>query len=314
MMRRLLATADVFVSNVRMRALARLELSYPEVQVIRPDIVYAHAAGFDSDGPAAGTAAYDDLIQARSGMSDLLSRVGSEGRPRYLPSLIADKVSGLFLAQAILAALFHKSRTGQGQYVEVPMLESMVSFTLVEHFFNQTFDPPTGDWGYRRVLSEHRQPYQTKDGFIAMLPYSTEQWQRIFAFFGRPGAIVGDPKFATFTARTQNIDELYAILAELAPNKSTADWLQLLEELDVPHVQVSRLEDLRHDEQLQAVGMFQRIEHPEAGAYTAVRSPFKFSETPASIHRLPPALGEHTEELRAELDALDRARSARSLE
>jgi crotonobetainyl-CoA:carnitine CoA-transferase CaiB-like acyl-CoA transferase len=300
----LLKTADVFVSNVRMNALRRLKLSYEEVSALKPDIVYAHASGYDSDGPDAGIAAYDDLIQARSGMTDLLSRGGGDDRPRYLPSLIADKVSGLFLSQAILAALYHHKATGEGQFVEVPMLEAMTSFTLVEHFFNHTFDPPTGEWGYRRVLSEHRQPYQTKDGYISMLPYSTEQWERIFAFFGKPGSIVDNPKFATFAGRTKNIDELYSKLAEMAPNKTTADWLALLEELGVPHVKVSRLDDLQSDPQFEAVSLFQRLEHPDVGHYFSVRSPIKFSKTPANIRLHPPSLGQHTDEVLSELEGV----------
>jgi crotonobetainyl-CoA:carnitine CoA-transferase CaiB-like acyl-CoA transferase len=297
----LIASADVFVSNVRMNSLGRLGLDYETVAAIKPDIIYAHASGYDSDGPDAGKPAYDDLIQARSGMTDLLSRGGGGDRPRYLPSLIADKVSGLFLSQAILAALYHRKSTGQGQFVEVPMLESMTSFTLVEHFFSQVFDPPQGDWGYRRVLSEHRQPFQTLDGYVAMLPYTTEQWDRIFEFFGQPGAILENPKFSTFQARTKHIEELYAALAGVAPNKTTAEWLDLLERLGVPHAAVNRLNDLQSDAQLESVGLFERHEHPSVGAYFAVRSPLKFTATPTSIHRHPPGLGEHTDEVLGEL-------------
>jgi crotonobetainyl-CoA:carnitine CoA-transferase CaiB-like acyl-CoA transferase len=297
----LLATAHVFVSNVRMAGLKRLGLGYDDVRAINPHIIFAHAAGYDSDGPDAGAAAYDDLIQARCGLADLQSRVGEGGRPLYLPSLVADKVSGLFLSQAILAALYHQRATGEGQFVEVPMLETLTSFTLVEHFFNQTYAPPTGGWGYSRVLSEHRQPFRTSDGVVAMLPYSTEQWERIFAHLGRPGAITGDPRFSTFAARTDHINELYGELVALAPSRSTADWLALLTELDVPHVRLNRLEDLQHDAQLEAVGLFQRREHPQAGPYTAIRSPVKFSRTPASLRRDPPTVGQHTAEVLAEL-------------
>lgn len=307
----LLATADVFVSNVRRGGLERLGLSYDDVWAIRPDIIYAHATGYDSDGPDAGRAAYDDLIQARCGLTDLLGRVGSHERPQYLPSLIADKVSGLFLGQAITAALFHRERSGEGQFVEVPMLETMTSFTLVEHFFNQTYIPPTGSWGYPRVLSEHRQPFRTRDGYIAMIPYSTEQWESIFAFFGRPGTIVDDPRYKSFAGRTVHINELYHSLSLLSAGKSTDEWVALLQELDVPHVRISRLEDLMHDPQLEAVELFQHRRHPLAGDYIAMRSPVKFSETPASIYRDPPLLGEQSEEIRAELDERRKAKEQR---
>jgi crotonobetainyl-CoA:carnitine CoA-transferase CaiB-like acyl-CoA transferase len=298
----LLTTATVFVSNVRMKSLTKLGLDYDSVAKIKPDIIYAHAVGYDSAGPDKNQPAYDDLIQARSGMTDLLSRVSRDNTPRYLPSLVADKVSGLFLAQAILAALYHHKATGQGQRIEVPMLETMTTFNLVEHFFNQTFDPPQGDWCYPRVVAPNRKPFPTKDGFVAIVPYSTEEWERIFQFFGKPGAIADNPKYSTLQERTRHIDELYAELAEVSPTRTTADWIKLLREMDIPHAKMNRLEDLQSDEQLQSVGMFQRQEHPGAGGYFALRPPVKFSATPSSIHRQPPGLGEHTDEVLREID------------
>jgi crotonobetainyl-CoA:carnitine CoA-transferase CaiB-like acyl-CoA transferase len=293
----LIRGADVFVSNVRMNALKRLGLSYEEVAAINPGIVYAHGSGYDSDGPDADLPAYDDLIQARSGMADLLSRAGGGSEPRYLPALIADKVSGLFLSQAILAALYHRKVTGEGQAIEVPMMECATSFTLIEHLFGHTFDPPQGQWGYQRVLSEHRRPYRTLDGHISMLPYSTEQWDAIFSFVGRPGQILDDERFATFTARTANIDLLYEMLGEVMAARTTADWLERLTELDVPHVKVNRLEQVQADSQLTGVDFFQQMTHPTAGSYVAMRPPVKFSKTPATMRLHPPTFGEHTEEV-----------------
>ncbi|HEX4198939.1 MAG TPA: CoA transferase [Caulobacteraceae bacterium] len=302
-LRILIGTADVFVSNVRMAALKRLKLGYEDVAALKPDIIYAHGSGYDSDGPAAALAAYDDLIQARSGMTDLTRRStghGADQSPRYLPSLIADKISGLFLTQAILAALYHRQKTGEGQSVEVPMLEAATSFNLIEHFFNHTFDPPTGEWGYTRVLSEHRRPYRTKDGYIAVMPYSTEQWDKIFAFMGRPGEILDNPKFASFQGRTEHINELYATLAEISPSKTTAEWLEMLEALGVPHSKLNGLDELFDDKQLKAVGMFRKYNLPNVGDFYQIKPPMKFSRTPASIRRLPPGVGEHTAEVFAE--------------
>ena len=297
----LLETADVFVSNVRMAALGRLGFGYPQVAAVNPGIIYAHAAGYDSDGPHAADPAYDDLIQARSGLADLHSRVGGGG-PSYLPSLVADKVSGLYLSQAVLAALYHRQSTGEGQFVEVPMLETITGFALVEHFFNQVYSPPTGDWGYPRVLSRNRQPFPTKDGHVAMLPYSTEQWQSIFEFSGRAIDIEGDPRYATFAMRTRNIDDLYGMLAQISVEKTTDEWIKLLGAIGVPNARVNRLSDLLADEQLSAVKLFERRSHPQAGDYYAIRSPMKFSKTPMTIRRDPPTLGEHTTEIRSELE------------
>src|SRR6185436_12529583 len=148
---------------------------------INPDIIYVHAAGYGSDGPYAGEPAYDDLIQSASGCSDVLGRVDGNETPRILPTLVADKVSGLFMSQAVTAALFHRERTGEGQFVEVPMLECITSFTLSEHFFGHVYDPPLGQWGYNRVVNPERKPFKTADGYIGMLPYTDQQWDQFFA-------------------------------------------------------------------------------------------------------------------------------------
>jgi len=152
-LRRLIATSDVFAVSVRYDGLKRLGLDYEAVKNIRADIVYVHGAGYGSQGPYAGEPAYDDLVQSASGLADLLGRVDGDPTPRLIPTLVADKVSGLFMAQAITAALFHRQRTGEGQFVEVPMLECVTSFTLAEHFYGHVYDPPTGPWGYTRVAN-----------------------------------------------------------------------------------------------------------------------------------------------------------------
>jgi len=297
----LIPTADVFVSNIRMAALRKLKLGYEDVKALAPDIVYAHGSGYDSTGPDAGQPAYDDLIQARSGMADLISRTGADEEARYLPSLVADKISGVFLAYAILAALFHRQRSGEGQFVEVPMFEVTTSFNLIENFFNQTFSPPTGSWGYTRVFSSHRRPYRTKDGLIALMPYSTEQWEKIFAALGASHVFSSDPRFSTFEGRTKHIDELYELLAGAAPTKTTAEWLELLASLGVPHSRVNRLDDLFDDPQLRAREFFEPATHPAVGEFFTLKPPVRFSRTPARVRTLPPGVGEHTQEILAEL-------------
>ena len=141
---RLVKTCDALVSSVRYEGMKRLGLSYEEIAAVKPDIVYVHAAGYGSNGPYAGEPAYDDLIQSASGCADVLPRTDGNPTPRILPTLMADKVSGLFLSQAVTAALLHKQRTGEGQFVEAPMFECVTSFLMVEHLFDHTFVPPTG--------------------------------------------------------------------------------------------------------------------------------------------------------------------------
>jgi crotonobetainyl-CoA:carnitine CoA-transferase CaiB-like acyl-CoA transferase len=306
-LKRLIKTCDVFASSVRYEGMKRLGLDYEGVKAIRPDIIYCHGAGYGSDGPYAGEPAYDDLVQAGSGLADLIPRSDGNPTPRYLPTLAADKVSGLFMCNAITAALLHKERNGEGQFVEVPMLECLVSFNLVENMFGHTFDPPTGQWSYTRSTNPHRKPFPTKDGYIGLLPYTDQQWDQFFEIAGWGETISKDPRFADFRTRAANIGALYAMVDEVTKTRTTAEWLELLKPLQIPVVKMNRLDDLFDDPHLSAVGLFERHQHPEAGPYVSIRPPVKFSASPANIRRHPPRLGQHTEEVLAEIEEKDTA-------
>jgi crotonobetainyl-CoA:carnitine CoA-transferase CaiB-like acyl-CoA transferase len=292
----LIEWADVFASSVRYDGMKRLGLDYDSVKAIKPDIVYVHGSGYGSDGPYAGEPAYDDLIQSASGFADLLPRVDGDPTPRLIPSLVADKVSGLFMTQAILAALLHKEKTGEGQFVEVPMLECVTSFNLAEHFFGHVYDPPVGQWAYSRVANPNRKPFQTLDGYIGLLPYNDRQWEGFFEVAGF-AHVLQDERFATQRARSQNYHALYGLLEDITRTRTTADWLAALKPLSIPVVKTNRLDDLMDDPHLKAVGFFERFDHPEAGAYYQMKPPLKFSKTPANVRRHPPKLGEHTREV-----------------
>jgi crotonobetainyl-CoA:carnitine CoA-transferase CaiB-like acyl-CoA transferase len=301
-LKRLIATSDVFAASVRYDGLKRLGLDYEAVRAIRADIVYVHGAGYGSTGPYAGEPAYDDLVQSASGLADLLNRVDGDPAPRLIPTLVADKVSGLFMAQAITAALFHRQRTGEGQFVEVPMLECVTSFTLAEHFYGHVYDPPTGPWAYTRIANPQRKPFRTKDGYIGLLPYTDAQWDQFFAAAGWAETFGKDPRFADYKTRARHVRELYALVEEVTPTRTTDEWLALLKPLQIPVVKMNRLDDLQTDPHLAAVGLFERYEHPQAGPYVSLRPPVIYSATPANIRRHPPRLGEHTDELLAELE------------
>jgi crotonobetainyl-CoA:carnitine CoA-transferase CaiB-like acyl-CoA transferase len=304
---RIIKTCDVFASSVRYDGMKRLGLDYEGVSAIKPDIIYCHGAGYGSDGPYAGEPAYDDLVQAGSGLADLIPRSDGNPTPRYLPTLAADKVSGLFMANAITAALLHKARTGEGQFVEVPMLECLVSFNLVENMFGHTFDPPTGQWSYTRSTNPHRKPFPTKDGYIGLLPYTDQQWDQFFEIAGWSETISKDPRFADFRTRAANIGALYEMVDEVTKTRTTAEWLELLKPLQIPVVKMNRFDDLFDDPHLDAVGLFEQRQHPEAGPYVSIRPPLKFSASPANIRRHPPRLGQHTEEVLAEIEEKDTA-------
>ncbi len=301
-LRRLIKSADVFAASVRYDGLTRLGLDYEALKAIKPDIVYVHGAGYGSEGPYAGEPAYDDLIQSACGFADLLPRVDGDPTPRLLPSLVADKVSGHFMVQATLAALFHKQRTGEGQFVEVPMLECMTSFNLAEHFYGHVYDPPTGPWAYTRVANPERKPFPTKDGYIGLLPYTDQQWDQFFAVAGWAETVGKDPRFADYRTRAKHVADLYRLVDTVTREKTTDEWLALLKPLHIPVSKMNRLDELMDDPHLKAVGLFERYEHPEAGAYFNLRPPVKYSKTPANIRRHPPRLGEHTEALLAELE------------
>jgi crotonobetainyl-CoA:carnitine CoA-transferase CaiB-like acyl-CoA transferase len=243
--------------------------------------------------------AYDDVIQAASGMASFAPRVDGNKRPRYVPSTIADKVAGMHAAYAVLAAVIHKLRSGEGQFVEVPMFECFTQFLYEEHLFGATFDPPTGPVGYARQIDPNRQPYPTSDGYISVVPYTDESWLAAFTVLGDAG-FLDQEDFSNPMARARNATKLYARMAELTPANTTRHWVQTLNAARVPAMAVRDLADIQSDPHLQQTGFFQRELHPTEGAYFAMRPPVKFSARPDGELRPAPLLGEHTEALRQE--------------
>jgi crotonobetainyl-CoA:carnitine CoA-transferase CaiB-like acyl-CoA transferase len=299
-MRRLVKQSDVFFTNVRMDGLVRLGLGYDDVQKLREDIVYVHCAGYGADGPYAGKPAYDDLIQAGSGVAELLA-IREGGPPRYMPALMADKVSGLHAAYATIAGLYARTQTGKGQFIEAPMFESFTAFNMVENLFGHTFIPPLAQVAYTRSSSPNRKPYKTKDGYIGILPYSDAQWATFFELGGRPEIMKTDERFITYKARTANINALYELVAEVALTKTSAEWLKLLEEADIPSMNCNTILEAMNDPHLRGTGFVHEREHPAIGRYVAMEHPVKFAETPADIRIEPPMLGQHTVEVLEEL-------------
>ena len=291
----LAAAADVFVHSMRPRAIARLGLTYEDIKQARPNIVYCGAYGFGAGGPYADRPAYDDMIQGMCGIADLAGRA-SGGPPRYAPTIVADKTVGLFAANAVLAALLYRERTGEGQEIEVPMFETMVSYVMVEHLWERAGSPDDGAVGYVRTLAPTRRPYPTRDGYVCVLAYTDRHWKALFELAGRP-ELIGDPRYASIAARTENIAELYAIVEELTATRTSAEWLALLEQAQVPAGPVNAVEDLLADPHLLDRGLFQRFDHPSEGDTLQVRPPTRFSKSPAAIDRHAPLLGEHTIEV-----------------
>ena len=289
-LRALVRTADVFLHNMRPAAIGKLGFGYADVAREKPDIVYCGAYGYSQKGPYAARPAYDDLIQAHAGLAALAQKV--DGQPRFAPTVMVDKMVGLTTAMSILAALVHRSRTGAGQAIEVPMFETLAAFLSVEHLYGRVFDPPIGSTGYGRLLTPYRRPYRSKDGYVAILPYTDRHWRGFFDIVGRPN-LADDPRFADLPARTAHIDTLYRIVDECAAEKTNAEWMEACQAREIPCAPVTDIEDLLEDAHMRAGGLFQKQAHPTEGDLLLAGVPVSFSASAVDALRPAPRFGEH---------------------
>ncbi|WND03640.1 CoA transferase [Temperatibacter marinus] len=290
--------ADVILHNQRPQTIERLGLGYDAIKAINPKVIYCGSYGYAKDGPYGDKSAMDDAIQAASGLANLMEKV--YGEPRYLPTVVADKTTAMAVVQGILAALFHRERTGEGQAVEVPMFETMVHWVLCEHSWGQTFDPPKGPAGYDRIMEKGRKPFKTKDGHIAMLPYMDHQWQ-LFADLAQCPELVQSSLFATMESRLKHGKETNQAVAKIVAEKTTNDWIALLKDTSIPHMRVNSLDDVFSDPHLQQTGFFETHKHEDHGILKMPRTPINFSKTPVSIQRMPPRYGQHSKVILQEL-------------
>jgi crotonobetainyl-CoA:carnitine CoA-transferase CaiB-like acyl-CoA transferase len=300
-LQRLIATADVFVHSLRPKAIQKLGLDYETVRGFKPDIIYCGAYGFGEKGPYRNKAAYDDIIQAGSGLAAL--HITARGEPAFMPTVLCDKLSGQAIAYSVMAALFQRERGGGGQAIEVPMFETTAEFACIEHLLGFSFEPPLGPAGYIRVVSPRRKPFRTSDGYMCILPYSDRNWRDFFDFVGRP-ELKDDARFFPLTERVAHLEALYELIETMAPTQSSAAWTEFCDDVSIPCMPVLSLEQLPDDAHMKAVGMFGVAEHPSEGLYKTIRAPVSFSSSPFRIRRHAPQLGEHTEEILKEVAIL----------
>jgi len=295
---RLVKEADVLVHNMRSRSAAQLGASFETLQAINPGLVYCYSPGFSGLGPDRDAPAYDDVIQSRSGLAAL--NADASGAPKFVRTIACDKVVGLHLALAVASGVVQKERTGKGTCIEAPMLESMVSFLMSEHLAGHSLIPEEGELGYDRMMTPNRKPYQTKDGYLTVLPYSTRHWVRFFTLCGLEDWATAD-KVVDAVQRSEHIDELYGKIAELAVERTTEEWLRVLGEQDIPCARVNSLDDLMTDEQLKASQMFTKMTDDRIGEVREIRSPFQVDGELSKNNTVAPGLGEHTIEILLEL-------------
>ena len=294
-LRKLVATADVFIHSMRGRAIAKLGFSYEDVKAIRPDAIYVNCYGYSRRGPEADQPAYDDTIQAECGITHVQKLIN--GEPGFVGTIMADKVAGLHALYATMMALFHRERTGEGQEVEVTMFEAMASFMLVEHANGRLFDPPLGPANYHRAVERNRRPYKTQDGYVAALIYNDKHWN---AFIAAVQPDWNSPEFATLELRAKQIGRVYGLLGETFLTRTTQEWLDLLRELAIPVAPLRSTDELFENEHLNDIGFFEKVASPY-GEVTFPGVPTWFSASPGKVQGPAPALGENNAEILEEL-------------
>lgn len=279
-LRALIGEADIFIHNIRGKAIERLGFGYESCRAIKSDIIYLHCTGFGQHGPYADLQAYDDVIQAASGTTSLLPRTDGNEKPRYFPSLIADKVAGLYAAQAILAALVHRLQSGEGQMVEVPMFECFTNFMMTEHLRDAAYIPPIGKAGYPRQLEPTRQPFPTADGYMAIVPYTAESTQRLLDLL-ESRDLMSSPAYLEAAEKGDGMPLVYAEIARKTPARSTAEWMEIFAAHDIPAMPARDLDDVVNDPHLVATQFFKKRQHPDVGDFLEMQPPLRFSAMPA---------------------------------
>ena len=297
LLKRLAATADVFIQNFRPGVVERLGVGEADIRAVKPDIVYVSISGFGEKGPFASKPTYDPIVQAISGLTTV--QAGSdEERPRLVRTILPDKVTALTAAQAVTAALLHRAATGEGQHVRVSMLDSVVAFLWHSDMGSQTFvDAPVS---IQRAASFIDLIYETADGYMSVSLMTDRQWLGFCAVAGRED-LAADPRFATGALRDENIDERLEQVQEVLRSKTTAEWTAAFDAASVPSAPVLTRSQMVKHPQVAANGTLVEYDHPLAGRVRQARPAIRFEGSPSSIGRGGSVLGADTREVLAEI-------------
>jgi crotonobetainyl-CoA:carnitine CoA-transferase CaiB-like acyl-CoA transferase len=300
LLKRLVATADVFVQNFRPGTAERMGVGESALRAVAPNLIYVSISGFGEKGPYAQQRVYDPIIQAASGLA-AVQRDCETGRPRMVRTIVADKLTALTAAQAMTAALLSRERTGEGQHVRLSMLDAMVSFLWPEAMLDYTFVEDGDESGRQDRKPQTRDlVFETSDGFITAGTVSDAEWAGFARAAQRP-ELVGDPLFATGTARVENWDERLELMSEILRTDSTAHWLERLDAEQVPCAPILDRHELLTDAQIAANGLIEEIDHPQAGRIRHIRPAVRFDRTAARVRGFAPTLGQHTDEVLTEI-------------
>lgn len=296
---KLVSEADVLVHNMRAQAARKLGIGHDALCQLNARLIYCSAYGFGEGGEYANLPAYDDIIQAASGIASLSERV--DGTPRYVPTVICDKICSQALAYAVCAALFKREKTGKGCAIEIPMFETSIEFISVEHLGGAAFFPELSPYGFDRILNESRTPFKLKDGHACVLPYNDRHWRDFFHAFGMTEA-ASDSRFAASNLRVKNANTLYKLVAERLETETVSHVMAVCRKHDIPAMPVLDFDMLKHDPHVRQVGLINVERHPSEGEYYAVGNPVKIGGKRMPIRNHAPARGENTEELLARHD------------
>lgn len=301
-MKKLLASADVFVSNVRPAALERAGLDFESLQAINPRLIYCGIVAFGKGGAYYNRPAYDPIVQSLSGVAGTFER--AIGEPRFVPMVMTDHVTGLVAAQSIGFALYRREKTGVGESIETPMLENMASFVASEHLAGITFVPPAGPSGDNRLLSPDYKPMRTKDSYITVHPNTNAQAAAFFDVIGKP-ELKQDPRFTDAAARSEHAAEYFEIRAAGLLLKTTEEWIEIFAKIDVPAARYNTIDSLLDDPHLTDVDFFTEVDHPTEGRILKTKTPNTFSGGMREDTHHAPHIGEQTREILAELGYAD---------
>jgi crotonobetainyl-CoA:carnitine CoA-transferase CaiB-like acyl-CoA transferase len=301
LLKKLAATADVFVQNFRPGVVERLAVAEPDIREVAPNVVYVSISGFGERGPLADKPVYDPVIQALSGLTTV--QAGSDSaRPRLVRTILPDKLTAVVASQAISAALLARERTGQGQHVRLAMLDAVVNFLWASDMGGQTFvDRPVSRQAAASFIDLI---YETADGHITVSTMRDKEWQALAKAFDKPD-LLEDPRFRTPELRDKNVDQRLALVQEVLRGKTSDEWLEIFAREGVPSAPaLTRQQVIEHPQIIDNQILFEH-EHPVAGRLRQTRTAARFEGTPPHIHRGAPRLGEHNAEILAELGCGD---------